>query len=121
MRKANPSGREADPRRTIPLNSTRWRRLRRAILSQEPLCRHCNGVATEVDHISGDPSDNTRDNLQGLCKPCHSHKTGRERAGLERVQGCDASGWPTDPAHPWNRSEKSLEGQPPETERPPSN
>lgn len=116
-RKANPSGRDADPRRTIPLNSTRWRKLRLAILEQEPLCRHCNDVATDVDHISGDPSDNSRVNLQGLCRPCHSHKTARERAGLTRVQGCDVNGWPLDPAHPWN--EKSPDTEPAKTVRPP--
>lgn len=121
--RSKPSGRDADPRRTIPLNSSRWRRLRHWILGLEPLCRHCNAVATEVDHISGDPSDNSRENLQGLCKPCHSHKTGRERAGLAVVHGHDENGMPKDPDHPWNierRDEKSPEGESRKTGRHPS-
>ena len=106
-RKANPTGRTADPRRAIPLNSARWQRLREQVLARDPLCRMCNAPATDVDHISGDPSDNTPANLQGLCHACHSYKTGRERAGLPvRAIGCDVNGWPLDPAHPWN-AEKS--------------
>ncbi len=101
-KKANPTGRDADPRRAIPLNSTRWRKLRARILAEEPLCRMCSEPATDVDHISGDPSDNRRVNLQGLCHACHSHKTARERAGKPVVIGCDADGWPMDPRHPWN-------------------
>ena len=119
LRKANPSGREADPRRTMPLNSARWRRLRAYVLAREPLCRHCGNVATDVDHISGDPSDNREANLQPLCHSCHSHKTGRERAGLSMVHGCDASGMPRDPVHPWNQDEKSPEGESSSTGRPP--
>ena len=116
-RKANPSGRDADPRRTMPLNSARWHKLRAYVLAREPLCRHCGKVATDVDHISGDPSDNRDANLQPLCHACHSHKTGRERAGLRMLHGCDASGMPRDPAHPWN--EKSPAGESSSTGRPP--
>ena len=108
-KKANPSGREADPRRTIPLNSAAWRKLRAAVLASEPLCRRCGHVANTVDHASGDPSDNSRANLAPLCQGCHSHKTGRERAGLLVNWGCDVNGWPRDPRHPWN--EKSPEGE----------
>ena len=73
----------------------------------------------DVDHISGDPSDNREANLQPLCHSCHSHKTGRERAGLSMVHGCDASGMPRDPVHPWNQDEKSPEGESSSTGRPP--
>lgn len=117
LRKANPSGRDSDPRRTLPLNSAAWYRLRARVLAEEPLCRHCGQPATDVDHLSGDPSDNRRANLQPLCHPCHSHKTGRERAGLGIVHGCDADGMPRDPAHPWN-AEKSPEGESSSTGRP---
>lgn len=106
MRPTRPSGRDADPRRTIPLNSHRWQRLRAAVLAREPLCRHCGEVATDVDHISGDPSDNRLSALQPLCHACHSSKTMRERNGT--TTGCDVNGWPIDPASHWN--EKSLEG-----------
>ena len=109
LKKANPTGREADLRRTIPLNSATWRKLRAAVLAEEPLCRRWGHVANTVDHASGDPSDNSRANLAPLCSPCHSHKTGRERAGRPVVWGCDINGMPRDPRHPWN--EKSPEGE----------
>lgn len=114
--RARPSGRDADPRRTIPLNSARWRKLRESILAREPLCRYCGAPATDVDHASGDPSDNSAANLQPLCHACHSVKTGRERAGKHDVIGADARGWPIDPRHPWN--EKNHEQ--PSGERPPA-
>lgn len=117
LRKANPSGRDADPRRTIPLNSARWGRMRAYVLAREPLCRHCGDVATDLDHISGDPSDNRDANLQPLCHGCHSHKTGRERAGLGIVHGCDADGMPRDPTHHWN--EKSPDSEAASTGRVP--
>ena len=106
-RPANPSGRDADPRRTVPLNSTTWRKMRDRVLAEEPLCRMCQTLATDVDHVSGDPSDNSRGNLQPLCHACHSHKTGRERAGLPVIHGHDVHGLPLDPNHPWNQAEKS--------------
>ena len=64
-----------------------WRRLRKIVLSKEPLCRHCNEgarltPATEVDHIDGDTTNNSLDNLQPLCKSCHSKKTVREQGGV---------------------------------------
>jgi hypothetical protein len=111
LKRANPSGRDANPRRTIPLNSARWKRLRAYVLAREPLCRHCGDVATDVDHISGDPSDNRTSALQPLCHSCHSIKTGQERAGrVAQLRGCDVTGRPIDPAHPWN-AEKSPAGE----------
>lgn len=109
-RKTRPSGRDADPRRTIPLNSQRWRTMRASVLRREPLCRHCKArgvvaVATDVDHADGNPGNNDASNLQPLCHACHSHKTGRERHGLRvNVPGCNVDGWPADPAHHWNKS-----------------
>lgn len=111
MRRSNPSGREADPRRTIPLNSSAWRKLRAYFLAHDPLCRHCKSrgmtvLATDIDHMSGDPSDNSAANLQPLCHSCHSHKTGRERHGLSVVMGCNQDGWPADPSHHWNQKNR---------------
>lgn len=60
----------------------RWRRLRLMVLRREPFCRMCRDKgkrtpATEVDHIipRRDGGRDEFDNLQALCKPCHSRKT----------------------------------------------
>ena len=64
--------------------SKRWQVLRADVLRAEPFCRLCiahgrRAVTVDVDHIrkhAGDPHWFwNRDNLQGLCKACHSRKT----------------------------------------------
>ena len=104
-RQTPPSGRDADPRRTIPLQTARWQKLRAYVLARDPLCRDCGAIATDVDHHDGNPGNNAPDNLVPRCHSCHSTKTMHERHGT--VRGCDVNGWPTDPRHPWN--EKSPE------------
>lgn len=91
-----------------------WRRLRDWKLSANPMCELCRRLgrltpACEVDHIlpinsGGAPLD--QDNLQSLCKTCHSRKTMAERHSTT-MKGCDANGRPVDPNHPWSK-EKSL-------------
>lgn len=59
------------------------RQLRKYMLAQYPLCKECNKAATELDHIipinaGGDRYDS--DNLQTLCKQCHSKKTFKEKS-----------------------------------------
>ncbi len=61
-----------------------WRKVRVMVLNEEPLCREClkegkTTPANEVDHIDGDARNLSRENLQPLCKPCHSRKTVREQ------------------------------------------
>ena len=94
----------------------RWRRLRKMVLARQPLCADPFGVhrehgetvpATEVDHIvaKDQGGDDSMDNLQGLCKSCHSEKTWREKHGqlplvrstipVTLVTGPPASGKPT--------------------------
>ena len=67
-----------------------WRRLRRMMLSEQPLCADPFGVhgedvvlATEVDHVipRRRGGQDTPANLQCLCKPCHSRKTMSELRG----------------------------------------
>jgi len=56
------------------------RKLRKIILSEEPICRICRKApSTEMDHIDGDNTNLSRENLQGACKSCHSRKTAKER------------------------------------------
>ena len=64
----------------------KWRKLRAHILRQEPFCRSCDEPATEVDHITPLARGGTNDseNLQALCKRCHSRKTATENAPTRR-------------------------------------
>lgn len=65
----------------------RWLILRRRVLHNEPLCRQCGNIATEVDHIvpiSEGGAEWAVANLQSLCGPCHAAKTARELAGQQR-------------------------------------
>lgn len=59
-------------------SSTQWRALRLMMLRRQPLCP-CGAAASEVHHIVDrkerpDLAFNM-DNLQALCKPCHSRET----------------------------------------------
>lgn len=88
-----------------------WQRLRLQQLRDEPLCRYCGEMgrtvpAIDVDHkiphrgnreLAFDP-----DNLQSLCKKCHGRHAQAKDRGLP-VAGCDADGYPLDPAHKWGR------------------
>lgn len=65
-----------------------WQRIRQRILSTNPLCAHCRAdgrvtLATEVDHIVPLREGGTHDdnNLQPLCKSCHSSKTAAQSRG----------------------------------------
>jgi 5-methylcytosine-specific restriction protein A len=95
--------------RLLPLNNAAWSKLRKSVLAEQPLCPECEarGIvepATEVHHRNDNASDNSRDNLVGLCKPDHSRHTARDMGHnvVERL-GCDTSGKPLDPSHPWNK------------------
>ncbi len=98
-----------------PYNTGQWNRLRTLKASVNSLCEMCwkRGrlePATCVDHIvpiseGGDPFP-TLEGLMSLCWSCHNYKTASlERAGGKRVamKGCDASGKPIDPNHPFHR------------------
>ncbi len=76
-------------------HTARWRKLRRYVLSREPLCRDPFGEhaewrevvsATEVDHIvprrARPERELSLENLQALCGRCHGRKTKGESRGI---------------------------------------
>ena len=93
--------------------TAQWRRLRLLKLSIDPRCEPCSrrGLDVEarhVDHIvsiaSGGAAYPPLSGLMSMCVSCHSIKTAaRDRAGGKGVafKGCDASGVPLDPEHPF--------------------
>ena len=77
-------------------SSWRWRKARKMFLRRHPLCANPHGIhtepvpATDVDHIKPrcDRPDLSFDfdNLQSLCKQCHSIKTASERRSSVTLQ-----------------------------------
>lgn len=68
--------------------TTRWKKMRAAVLRAEPLCRDCAAKgrpepATEIDHVVRHQGNAWRfwdmSNLQPLCARCHARKTFIER------------------------------------------
>ena len=66
-----------------------WQKLRKMILNRSPICEDPFGLhqeygelvqANEVDHVTPlkDGGTNEMDNLQALCRSCHSRKTAVE-------------------------------------------
>ena len=73
----------------------RWQKLRRMILRRNPLCEICGmSPANEVHHLQRrkDGGTDELDNLQCLCKSCHSKETAKERRKRKnfRVGGSDS-------------------------------
>lgn len=98
-----------------------WQALRLQHLKVYPKCiiAGCGRLATVVDHVVSiadaphrrlDPT-----NLRSMCKPCHDRRTSMDQIHHNREErelgGCDETGWPTSPNHPWNRG--SWGGQEP--------
>ena len=97
-------------------DTPRWRQMRAAYFKVHPLCPDCSllgrtVVATHLDHVLSvaERPDLAWDwsNLRGLCHAHHSEKTAQvdgafgRKKGRRCVKGCDLSGWPIDPNHPW--------------------
>ncbi len=63
--------------------SPAWKRLHDFILARDPICKVCDRAPSKVaDHIRDHKGNNNlffdRNNLRGVCKPCHDSKTGKE-------------------------------------------
>jgi 5-methylcytosine-specific restriction protein A len=61
-----------------------WRYIREWVLLRHPWCRLCGHVpSTEADHIIPRRSggSDAQENLEGVCKPCHSSKTASRDGG----------------------------------------
>ena len=101
---------KANNGRLLPLNSAAWRKLRRQVLAEQPLCEYCPPgtitPATEVDHSDFDPANNSRENLKSTCRPCHSIRTMASLYGRPARMGCDEQGNPINPEHPWNEKSR---------------
>lgn len=67
----------------------RWRAIRARYLKLHPRCEVCGELASELDHIIPIRAGGTNhwDNLQALCKSCHSKKTNRYDGGGWRDKG----------------------------------
>ena len=99
--------------------SGEWRRLRKAVLARDPVCktRGCGRPSTHCDHIvprSRGGAD-TADNCRGLCTSCHNRRSAGGRNGALRAVGCDAQGRPLDPADPWHQATENLSQWGPQT------
>lgn len=106
-----------------PYSTAAWARLRKAKLSEAPLCETCTMrgrrvIAEAVDHIvsiaSGGEAFPPIEGLRSLCTPCHSIKTNAlDRAGGKGVaiKGCDENGLPLDPDHPFLAGDDPLQGR----------
>jgi 5-methylcytosine-specific restriction enzyme A len=66
--------------------------MRALVLREEPVCRYCQALpSTQVDHVIplSEGGSSGRDNLAGVCWPCHVSKTITEskRARLAGARG----------------------------------
>jgi 5-methylcytosine-specific restriction enzyme A len=62
-------------------NKKSWEQLRIYVLNRDPICKICNREGSYIaDHIKDHKGDPLlffdRNNVQGVCKPCHDKKTG---------------------------------------------
>jgi 5-methylcytosine-specific restriction protein A len=90
--------RTASPDQThTRIRGRKLQRLRARLFLQNPLCVACSArglveIATELDHIKALVHGGTNDdeNLQGLCKACHTAKTCTDLGYRDRAQFDDS-------------------------------
>lgn len=91
-----------------------WRIRRAQQLKAVPWCEPCKKEgksrrATTVNHVEphhGDPEKFFHGALESCCSDCHDRMIQKaERRGFRPT--IDLDGWPTDPAHPFNKAAKS--------------
>lgn len=88
--------------------SPEWKRARAQQLKREPWCRMCAAqghqrkaiIADHIERHGGDRTKFFRGALQSLCR--HHHDSVKQALERGNRAGCDASGMPTDPKHPWS-------------------
>ena len=65
-----------------------WRKpggIRDQKLTRHPWCAECGTPANEVHHRDGDVANNDPDNLESLCRSCHSSRTRKESASARAL------------------------------------
>lgn len=69
----------------------KWKMLRKKVLLKHPVCELCNEAkGEEVDHVqpwTTEAEFYDEENLQSLCKSCHSKKTAHERRMKKKGRG----------------------------------
>lgn len=77
----------SDRRKRLPAD---WPAISRRVLNEEPTCYVCRfNASVQVDHkIPGD--DHSRENLGGICVPCHKRKSAKEGNEARRPQEKEA-------------------------------
>jgi len=101
---------QAKPKLEKRLRGSAAVKRRASWLARHPLCVSClkDGaiiMGEEVDHIVPlyKGGRDIEANLQTLCKRHHDAKTRQDMGWVQPAPGCDASGYPVDPMHHWNR------------------
>lgn len=70
-------------KRALHTGSKAWRLLRERVLGEAMYrCVQCGQYGNQVDHVNGDPGNNTLGNLACMCAGCHSKKTAKEQGGF---------------------------------------